>query len=85
MIDVYNYEGKTLFKISFPNANVISSVPCSVITASTEECFIAGTDHAGPCRQKITKPTRAPGPGSSRVSSLRPGLAGRGLVGSRRC
>ena len=30
----YNYEGKTFFKISFPNANIISSVPCSVITAS---------------------------------------------------
>lgn len=30
----YNCEGKMFFKISFPNADIISSVPCSVITAS---------------------------------------------------
>lgn len=47
----YNYEGKRFLKLA-PKCGPISSVPCSVITASTEECFIAGTDHAGPCRQK---------------------------------
>ena len=35
----YNYEGKAFFKISFPKADIIVSVPCSAITASAQQMF----------------------------------------------
>lgn len=58
----HNCEGKTFFKISFPNADMIPSVPCSVITAAVQQMFYHQHRLLRPLQAKSKEPTKAPRP-----------------------